>query len=74
MITLAQYLDELINVFYNTQKKYPGKILMSLASYDKLIEVCKEQDLSNSWFDFKVKNYKGIPIEIKELDGITFGE
>jgi hypothetical protein len=74
MTTLAQYLDELINGFYATQNNYPGKILMPLASYNKLIEVCKEQDLSNSWFDFKNKNYKGIPIEIKEVEGITFGE
>jgi len=67
MISFAEFVDRLINQYYDTHNNtYPSKIIAGEASYSKLMEVCKEQDLSCSWFDFPFKNYKGIPIEISE--------
>jgi len=67
MNNITYYIDNLINDFYIANGDYPTKIIMSLDCYDKLIILCKEQNLNNSWLDFSIKNYKGILIDIEEI-------
>lgn len=70
MLNLINYLDQEINKYYQSKQNYPQKIIMSLEAYNKIISICKEQDLSNSWIEKNEINYKGISIEIQILEGI----
>jgi hypothetical protein len=69
MGTLLGYLDEKLNSYYQKNNLWPGKIIMSKEAKDKIFA---ELDLTgikdnNSWYDTK-DNYRGISIEIKDID------
>ena len=73
-MNLPIYLDNLINAVYEKTNNYPTKIIMNEQTYNKLIAESKEQDLNNSWIDFSNKNYKGIDIEMQEINTIKLEE
>lgn len=62
---LLTYLDHLINDYYQNNNVWPGKIILSQETKDKIFEALDLETLDNSWKD-KRDNYKGIPIEIKK--------
>ncbi len=70
MNNLADFMDEIIGEYYNKNNNYPQKIIMNQLSYDKLILACREQEIDGCWIDKKEKNYKGILINITEIDEI----
>jgi len=64
--SLLGYLDERINGYYQKNNVWPGKIILSKESRDKIFaELLLEPTMDLCWFD-KKDNYRGIKIEIKE--------
>ncbi len=74
MSTVLNLLEELINEYYNKNNKYPQRIIMNQKTYDKLMLICKEQEIDGCWIDKADKNYKGILILITEKDEIKLEE
>jgi hypothetical protein len=65
---ILDYLDEIINGYYQKTGNYPQKIIMSPRSKEKLFsELELEPPLDNSWKD-KQDNYRGIKIEISNIE------
>ena len=73
-MNIIEYLDETLNNYYSKNNKYPSKIHMNQLAYNKLILTCNEQDLKGCWIDKEEKNYKGILIDIQEIDEIKLVE
>jgi hypothetical protein len=72
---LLDYLDEMINGYYQKNNTYPTRIIMNKETKDKIfIELGLEPEIDNSWKDSK-DNYRGIEIEIKkDIAFIELGE
>jgi hypothetical protein len=69
--SILEYLDKMINGYYQKNNLWPGKIIINQTIRDKIFaELELEPDLSNSWYD-KKDNYKNIPIKIGKEERIT---
>ena len=74
MGNLLSYLDQKLNAYYQKNNSWPGKIILSKETRDKIYaELQLEPDLSLCWID-KKDNYRGIKIEIKPNIFIEWGE
>jgi len=72
MIKIFDYLDNYIELFKQKNGDYPAKIIMNKITHGKLIEEidCAGMNLKEScWAEHK-DNYRGIPIEIEEVEFI----
>lgn len=62
---ILDILDQKINGYYQLNKEYPNKIIMSQETKNKIFIELEEIDINLSWKD-KKDNYRGIKIEIKK--------
>jgi hypothetical protein len=66
--SILKYLDERIMGYFQQTLNYPSKIIVSKESEGKIMkELLAETGLDLSWKDNSLKNYKGIPVEIKDV-------
>jgi len=69
--SLLDYLDQQINGYYQKTGNYPQKIILSNLGHAKLFsELELEPILDNCWKN-KKDNYKGILIEISNIEQIN---
>jgi len=64
-VKLLDYLDEIINTYYQKNNVWPGRIILNKETKEKIFTELEEMDLTNSWVD-KQDNYKGISLYIKK--------
>lgn len=70
MENILVYLDNQIEIYYKSKEDYPSKIIMNKETNDKMKEELNKLDLSLSWKELKINNYRGILIKIKNIEFI----